>query len=72
MAQPRDYRVIYRDGERLRTLGRISEVRPSWRTLDPFHNRLILEGAKGGELLLVNEAPGIAIAQRELRPPHRD
>jgi hypothetical protein len=60
------YRVVYRDGEKCRSLGRLPDVAPTRRTLDPFRSRLLLAGIERGELILVDEASGRAVVRRVL------
>jgi hypothetical protein len=68
----RAYRVVYRDGERTRVLGRLpAEGAPTHYTLDPFLSRLLLAGVEDGELLLVDAATGRVVARRAVRRPPR-
>jgi hypothetical protein len=63
------YRVLYvgGGGAKARSLGRVDEP-PTQRALDPFLSRLLLGGVVGGELVLVDEATGRAVARRPVRP----
>jgi hypothetical protein len=65
----RSCRVLYTDGTRTRSLGRVAEVAPTRYSLDPFLSRLLLDGVRAGELLLVEEASGRVIARRPVRGP---
>jgi hypothetical protein len=65
----RSYRVLYRDGTFTRPLGRVAEVAPTRYSLDPFLSRLLLDGVRAGELLLVDETTGRVVARRSVRGP---
>jgi hypothetical protein len=67
----RRYRVVYRDGEAMKGLGRVAGVFPRYSSLDPYLSRLLLEGVVRGELILVDEATGRVAARRMVRPYHR-
>jgi hypothetical protein len=60
------YRVEHRDGDRVRSLGRLPDVTPHAATLAPFASRLVQTGATG-ELVLVEETSGTVVARQPLR-----
>jgi hypothetical protein len=65
------YRVLYvGDGAGVRPLGRVDES-PTRHPLTPFLSRLLLDGAVDGELVLVEEATGRAVARRPVRAADR-
>jgi hypothetical protein len=61
------YRVVYRDGERVRPLGHLTGVAPTPWSLDAYISRLLLAGVTRGELLLVAEGTGALVARRAVR-----
>jgi hypothetical protein len=63
------YRVVYRTGTHLRSLGRLRGVPASRQTLDPFHSRLVLAGICEGDLLLVEERTRRIAVHRVVRLP---
>ena len=67
----RRYRVVYRHGERDRSLGRSDAVTASGATLDPFLSRLLLAGIRHGDLLLVDATTGRIVTRRTVRLPSR-
>jgi hypothetical protein len=68
---PRWYRVKHLDGDGVRSLDRIADVSPHRSTLTPFLSRLLQTGVRGGELVLIEEATGRAIARLAVRAPVR-
>jgi hypothetical protein len=65
------YRVVYRTNGTVRPLGRLPDVAPTHHALDPYRSRLLLAGVMQGELLLVDEATGQAVARRFLQPQRK-
>jgi hypothetical protein len=68
---PRWYQVEHRDGDQIRSLGRISDVYPHASTLTPFLSRLLQTGVRRGTLVLIEEATGRTVAHLAVRPPLR-
>ena len=68
---PRWYRVEHHDGDQIRALDRIADVYPHRTTLTPFLSRLLQEGVRGGELVLIEEATERTVARLAARPPRR-
>ena len=66
-----EYRVVYRDADTVRGFGRLVDVTPTRRTLDPFLSRLLLAGVARGELLLVDAASRRVVARLDVRPRRR-
>jgi hypothetical protein len=69
---PPHYLVIYRGEAGARVLGRLRkrDAGPTRRALDLYLSRLLLEGADGGEVVLVDEETGRELARRFV-PRHR-
>ncbi|MEA2512190.1 MAG: hypothetical protein QOF33_4883 [Thermomicrobiales bacterium] len=66
------YRVVHIGGGKVRSLGRVPDVRPNHHSLDPFLSRLLLAGVERGELALIDERTGLVAARRLVRPRRRD
>jgi hypothetical protein len=60
------YRVEHWGPDGVHCLGRLPDVTPHPATLAPFASRLVREQATG-ELVLIDEATGIAVARQDLR-----
>lgn len=67
----RSYRVEHRDRHRTRVLGRLADAFVSHHTLEPFLSRLLQDGARHGQLILVDDATGRVVARRAVRLPRR-
>ncbi|MEA2513753.1 MAG: hypothetical protein QOF01_808 [Thermomicrobiales bacterium] len=62
----RSYLVVFRGEAGVRVLGRLRrrDAAPNRRALDLFVSRLLLEGAEGGEVVLVDDETGEDLARR--------
>jgi hypothetical protein len=64
---PRWFRIEHRTEEGVTALGRAPDLFPHPTALAPWVSRLLLAGATGGLVVLVDEATGGEVARHDLR-----
>ena len=64
---PRSYRVELRQPRRTRILANGLQVKPHFRSLDPYISRLVHDG-KAGVVVLIDNQTGAIVARRRVEP----